>query len=312
MTENPTVLVVGSVNMDLIVRAPEMPCPGQTVLGDGFTTNPGGKGANQAVAAARLGAHCRLLGRVGRDEFGRTLTEALKGEGIDCTHLLDTDRHPSGVAFILVDAQGENSIVVASGANAQLTPDDVFAAADAFAGADVVLLQLELPLPTVRAAVDVARRNGCRIILDPAPAPRRLPPELYNVDIISPNVTEAETLTGKRALEERLDKHVAMDLLAAGAKTAVLKLGSRGSLVVANDGHFYRVPAYKVSVVDTTAAGDAFTAAMGVALARGQSLHNAARFANAAGALACTRLGAQSAMPTAMEVSMLMSDQPMG
>jgi ribokinase len=310
MPNEPTILVVGSINMDLVVRAPRMPEPGETVLGHSFHESPGGKGANQAVAVARLGGRCRLIGRLGNDGFGQRLLEGLKGEGIDCRHVQPVEDTPTGVAMILVNGQGENFIVVASGANHRLTPDDVFSAEDAFAGAAVVLLQLELPLPTVRAALDVARRHGCKVILDPAPACCGMPKELYQVDILTPNANEAEVLTGAKAIEERMDKQVASELIARGAAAAVLKLGPRGCLVAMADGHFYTVPTYDVKVVDTTAAGDAFTAALALQLARGEHMHKAAKFANAAGALACTRLGAQSAMPTAQEVAMLMRDQP--
>jgi len=214
------------------------------------------------------------------------------------------------VAMIVVDAQGENSIVVAGEANSLLTPDDIFPRGELFEAADVLLLQLELPPPTVRAAIDLARRHRCRVVLDPAPAPRQMCEELFRVDIFSPNAAEAEALIGCKALEERLDKQAALEFIARGAQAAVLKLGARGSMVVVADGHFYRVPPYKVAVVDTTAAGDAFTAALAVATARGLSLHEAAKFANAAGALACTRFGAQASMPTADEVRLLMEDQP--
>jgi ribokinase len=310
MSNRPTILVVGSINIDLVVRAARMPSPGETVLGSGFVTSPGGKGANQAVAVARLGGTCRMIGRVGEDAFGESLLTNLKAEGIDCTDVIPTPGAATGVAMIIVDSKGENSIVVASGANHMVTPDDLFDRQEAFQQAAVVVLQLELPLPTVRAAIDLARRHGCKTILDPAPAPKVMPPELCQVDIISPNVSEAETITGKLAIEARIDKQVATDLIARGAKTAVLKLGPRGSMVVMGDGHFYTVPPYDVKVVDTTAAGDAFTAALAVATARGDHMHATAKFANAAGALACTKLGAQSAMPTADEVRMLMADQP--
>lgn len=309
MPEQPNILVVGSINMDLAVRSTRMPAPGETVLGEGFVTSAGGKGANQAVAAARLGAHCRMMGRVGDDTFGRTLLERLRAENIDCTDVGIESAAPTGVAMIVVDAKGENSIVVASGANFRLTPDDVFPRGEAFDWADVLVVQLELPLPTVRAAVDLARRRGSKVVLDPAPAPPRLPGALCRVDVLSPNVTEAEALTGKKAHEERVEKLVAMDLIAQGAEAAVLKLGSRGAMVVAADGHFYRIPPCKVDVVDTTAAGDAFTGALAVAIGRGEGLREAARFANAAGALACTRLGAQSAMPTLAEVRIFLDDQ---
>ena len=310
MAERPTILVVGSINMDLVVRSPHMPAPGETVLGDGFVTSPGGKGANQAVAAARLGANVRMLGRIGRDAFGKALLANLEAEGIDCTDVIATDTAPTGVAMIVVDARGENSIVVASGANFRLTPDDVFSRAEAFARAEMVVLQLELPLPTVRAAVELARRHGCKVILDPAPAPAKMPDALFEVDVITPNVGEAELLTGNKTGEERADKNIALDLIARGAKAAVLKLGSRGSMVVTADGQMARVPSYTVDIVDTTAAGDAFTAALACAIVRGDDLPTAARLANAAGALACTKLGAQSAMPTLAEVKFLIADQP--
>lgn len=304
------ILVVGSINMDLVVRSPHMPAPGETVLGEGFVTSPGGKGANQAVAAARLGAQCSMLGRVGGDAFGQALLKGLTDEGVDCTGVLVADEAPSGVAMVIVDAHGENSIVVAGGANQLLTPDDVFCREAAFKGVDAVALQLELPLPTVRAAIDVAGRNGCKVILDPAPMPKCLASAICEVDVITPNVTEAEMLTGSKTGEERADRNIALDLVARGAKAAVLKLGSRGSMVVTADGQMARVDGYNVDIVDTTAAGDAYNAALAVCVAEGLTLTEAAKFANAAGALACTCLGAQSAMPTRNEVRILMQDQP--
>ena len=304
------ILVVGSVNMDVVVRAPHMPAPGETVLGRGFVTSPGGKGANQAVAAARLGAKVTMIGRVGDDAFGAELMEGLRAEKIDCNNVLVTDNCASGVAVIIVDSIGENSIVVAGAANFRLTPDDIYGRAELFEQADAILLQLELPLPTVRASIDLAKRHGCRIIMDPAPVPKPFPSELCKVDILCPNVPEAEAITGSRTGEERADRNIALDLMARGAKAAVLKLGSRGSLVAGGDGEFSRVPAFKVDIVDTTGAGDAFTAALAVSVASGRNLKRAARFANAAGAIACTRLGAQDAMPNALEVKMLMEDQP--
>ncbi len=310
MADRPDILIVGSINMDLVVRSPHMPGPGETILGKGFSTSPGGKGANQAVAAARLGANVSMVGRVGDDAFGGELVENMKAEGIDCEHVRVTENTPTGVAVIVVDGNGENSIVVASGANYRLTPDDIFPRSELFDRADVVLLQLELPLPTVRAAAGLARRHGCKIVLDPAPAPACMPDDLCEVDVLSPNVSEAELITGSKTGEERADRNIGLDLVARGAKSVVLKLGSRGSLVVTSEGQFARVGAYKVDIVDTTAAGDAFTAALAVAIAEGTSLPEAARFANAAGALACASLGAQTAMPTAIDVKMLMEDQP--
>ena len=311
MSDGQTILVVGSINMDLVIRASEIPSPGETVLGHGFVTSPGGKGANQAVAVARQGADCTFLGRVGDDDFGSALVAGMTEEGIDCESILTTNNAATGVALIIVDARGENSIVVASGANHMVTPDDVYGRGELFAKADVVLLQLELPLATVCAARKLSARHGCKVVIDPAPAPPVLPAELCEVDVISPNVAEAERITGQKVddKDERIDKLVASDLIARGARAAVLKLGARGSLVIAADGEIERIRPYKVNIVDTTAAGDAFTASLAVGLARGMDLIESARIANAAGALACTKFGAQPAMPTTPEIKMLMADQ---
>lgn len=310
MDTDASILVVGSINMDLVVRAPEMPSPGQTVLGGEFTQNPGGKGANQAVAVARLGGSVQMIGRVGSDAFGLTLRNSLAKAGVDVEAVLPTEDTPTGVAMIVVNRRGENAIVVAPGANASVSPDDLYCRTDLFERAEIVMLQLELPLPTVRAAIGLARQHGAKVILDPAPVPRSFPDELYDVDLLTPNTTEAEQLTGQQAVEERLDKRVATMLIERGSKRAVLKLGPRGSLAACADGHFYRVPPYQTAVVDTTAAGDAFTGAMAFILARGGHLHDALKFANAAGALACSKFGAQASMPSAAEVKMLMDDQP--
>ena len=273
---SPRILVVGSINMDMVCRTPHLPAPGETVLGKKFHASPGGKGANQAVAAARLGGAVTLIGRVGDDDFGSTIRAGLRAEGINIQNVAVTENCATGVAMILVDAQGENAIVVASGANERVTPDDIFGCESCFAEADVVMVQLELPCPTVRAALDLARRHKCLTVLDPAPAQANLHDSLCEVDILSPNVSEAEILTGKKGGEDRIDKLVAADLISRGAKTAVLKLGPRGSLVVCDDGHMYQLPPCKVDVVDTTAAGDAFTAGLTVAVARGEAIEQAA------------------------------------
>ena len=264
------------------------------------------------MAAARLGATCLFLGRVGDDEFGKALLAGLVENGIHSHGVRVTEGVPTGVAVIIVDQKGENSIVVASGANSYVTPDDVFEHEALFAQADVVVMQLELPIIAVMAARKLAAKHGKPVILDPAPARKNLPADLLNVDIITPNLTEAEILTNQRADEvsERVDKAMATDLLQMGARSAVLKLGHRGSLVVSTNGEIARVRPYKVDIVDTTAAGDAFTAALAMGLARGMELIDATQMANAAGALACTRFGAQAAMPTAQEVRQLMAEQP--
>jgi len=308
MVSKPGILVVGSVNMDLVLRAARMPAPGETVLGHDLITSPGGKGANQAVAAARLGADCRMLGRIGDDAFGEELLDGLETEGVDCAAVAVTPGVASGVAFIVVDDQGENTIVVASGANHAVTPEDVSAHVDLFADADVVVLQCELPMETVEAAIQTAQAQGCAVVLDPAPAPERAPAAMFAVDVITPNQSEAAILTGENAgdADEVSARNAAARLLSRGAKAVVLKLGGQGSLVSTDPGNGVIVPPFQVDVVDTTAAGDAFTGALAVALARGDRLEEAARFANAAGALACTRLGAQSAMPTSDTVENLL------
>lgn len=304
----PSILVIGSANMDMVVRVSGFPLPGETVFGNDVETFPGGKGANQAVGVARLGGQCSFLGRVGNDDFGRSLKQSMAAEGVNVDHLMLTEGISTGTAIVAVDSRGENSIIVSSGANFALTPDDIFGCEELFEKSAVVLLQLEIPLPTARAVVDLARRHDARVILDPAPVPKNFPPEMYLVDIISPNALEAEALTGKTFVEERLAKQVAMEFIERGAKSAVVKLGSRGSLVVMSDGHFYHAAGFKVDVVDTTAAGDAFIAGLGVAITKGLPLQQAAAFANAAGALTCTKFGAQTALPTALDVQMLMRD----
>lgn len=303
----PTIVVIGSINMDLVVRSDHVPFPGETVLGRDFTTVPGGKGANQAVAAARLGGMAIMIGRVGEDDFGRQLVEGLVRSGVDCEHVLATRGHASGIAMIVVEDSGENAITVASGANFQVTPSDVDAAADVIQGARVCLLQLELPVETVARAIEICRRHGVETILDTAPAPAEgLPDTLYRADIISPNESEAALLTGLPASKN--PQAVAAALRKRGARTVVLKLGQRGAYVSSDQGDV-ALPGFSIQPVDTTAAGDAFTAALAVGRAMGWELPESVRFANAAGALACTKHGAQPSMPTDDEARALIDRQ---
>ncbi|MBN1344151.1 MAG: ribokinase [Phycisphaerae bacterium] len=304
LSDRPCVVVVGSINMDLVARSDRVPAPGETVLGGDFQTIPGGKGANQAVAVARLGARCSMIGRIGDDAFGKRMVAGLSEDGVNTDHILTTPGIASGVALIVVDASGQNAICVASGANYAVTPADVNAAEDAFAAADVCLVQLELPLPTVIHALRVCRRHNVEAILDPAPAPANPTPDLFKADILSPNESEAEMLLGSPGLSHDSEA-TARALAAKGAREVVLKLSGRGAGVLA-DGKFELIPGRPVDVVDSTAAGDAFTAALAVARARHRPLVEATRFANAAGALACTKFGAQPSMPTAKEVSALL------
>ena len=297
----PNVVVIGSINMDLVARAEAVPAPGETVLGRDFQTIPGGKGANQAVAVARLGAGCAMVGRVGDDAFGERLVGGLADEGIDTRYVLTTPGTASGVALIVVASSGENAICVASGANFQVTPADVNAAEEVIAAADVCLVQLELPVQTVVHALRVCRRHGVETILDPAPAPADAPADLFGADVISPNETEARILLGQPG-QPAEPEPTARALAERGPRDVVLKLGERGAGLL-TDGRFELIAGHAVDVVDTTAAGDAFTAALAVARARGRTLAEAVRDANAAGALACTKFGAQPSMPTAEQVA---------
>jgi ribokinase len=310
------IVVVGSVNMDLVCRCPRMPELGETVTGSDLLTIPGGKGANQAVAAAKLagpGDEVHLVARVGDDDFGQRLLVGLREHGVRTDHVTVTEAASTGCATILVNKAGENSIVVSPGANARLTPEDVDAAADLIAGASVVLLQLEIPTGTVAHAIAVAKRSGARVILDPAPVPAKgLPRPLYAVDVLTPNQTEATALLAKRQAMGRMRRAKPVDvrqlggeLLQRGPATVVMKMGRKGALLL-NGSDIEHVKGRKVAVVDTTAAGDAFNGALGVALAEGMEMGRAVRFANAAGAKACERFGAQPALPTRMEVEALL------
>lgn len=304
------IAVVGSMNMDLVIRAPHIPEPGETILGNDFLTVPGGKGANQAVAAAKLGGLVSMVGRVGEDTFGNVLLNNLNSVGVDTQHVQRDAETASGVALIVVDNLGENSIVVASGANLQLTEDDVEAAAEVILEAEVLLLQLEVPLRVVIKAAQIAHENQVLVILNPAPA-KTLPPNLLSlVNILVPNESETSLLTGL-PVESQSDLEMAASyLLETGIDTIVITLGSHGALLV-RDNEVKLFPAHDVNPVDTTAAGDAFVASLAVALSGGKSLHDGVRWGNAAGALASLRFGAQTSLPTQEEVSrMLAGEKP--
>lgn len=295
------VVVVGSINMDLVARAP-IPRPGETVIGGELQTFPGGKGANQAVAAARIGAQVKMVGRVGDDVFGPQMRASLEKDGIDTTFVLETPDTSTGVALIVVDDKGQNSIVVAPGANGQLTAADVEAAAEAITGADVLLLQLEVPLEAVHRAAELAAAQGVKVILNPAPAAPLAQELLALVDILIPNETETETLSGMAIGSAAEQKAAADSLLQQGAGAVILTLGERGALLV--DAHReIELPAFAVEdVVDTTAAGDAFVGGLAVAIGEGLSLLEAIPWGAAAGAMAVTKAGAQPSLPTRSEI----------
>lgn len=297
----PRVVVVGSSNMDLVCQVPRLPRPGETVTGGTFVTVCGGKGANQAVAAARCGADVRFITRLGDDAHGNALRESLQGEGI-AVHPNEPDpESPTGTALILVDAQGENAIAVAPGANHRLTPDDLERHTGDFTDAGVALFQMEVPADTVAAGLSLARRHGLKTVLNFAPAVEERAMIGPDVSLLVVNETEAGQLTGIQwQVDEQLDA-----LLALGVGGVVLTLGDRGAAFVSPE-HRGEVAGYAVEPVDTTGAGDTFCGALCAELARGAALAQAVRFACAAGALATTALGAQSAIPSEAATRRLM------
>jgi ribokinase len=295
------ILVVGSSNTDMIIRVPHIPRPGETILGGEFSMAPGGKGANQAVAAARAGGRVTFLARVGEDVFGARAMANFEADGIDVRFIMRDGRAASGVALINVAASGENSISVASGANALLAPEDVQGAEKAFEGAEIVLMQLETPRDTVRAAARIARARGIPVILNPAAACPLDDDLLGSVSVITPNESEAEILTGIKVGTEADARQAAAALRVRGPRLVIITMGERGCYV-ASDEFEGRVPAFQVTPVDTTAAGDIFNGALAVALAEKQPLAAALRFASAAAALSVMKLGAQPSAPTRQEI----------
>jgi ribokinase len=301
------IVVVGSINIDLVARAGRIPAPGETLLGEDFATHPGGKGANQAVAVARLGHPVSMIGRLGDDGFGTQLRDHLTHTGVDIT-AVRTSPGSSGVAVIVVAGTGENSIVVVPGANALLTPQDLDDSIDILRSASAVLTQLETPLETILHLAALCLREGVPLILDPAPAQALSKELLSKVTWFTPNETEATFYTGN---SESLDPAVtASDLLNKGLTNLVLKLGSRGAYLATPDGQRHRIPSFPAHAVDTTAAGDCFNGAFATGLALGMSPPESARFAAAAAAISVTRPGAQPSMPTRAEVLHLLESEP--
>lgn len=305
------VVVVGSLNMDLVVRTPHLPRPGETVAARSFARFPGGKGANQAVAAARMGARVAMVGRVGRDPFGEALRQVLAAEGIELAWLQETDGVETGVASIWVDDRGANSIAIAAGANGRLSPADVEAAAEALRRAAVVLVQLEIPPETVEAVLEVAARSRTRVVLDPAPVDPRAARWLGRVWAAAPNQVEAEALVGFPVRTPQDGARACRAMLASGARVAIVKMGEQGLVVQeAGSGRAYHLPAAEVEAVDTTAAGDAFCGAFAAALADGLPVIEACRLANAAAGLSTTRPGAQPSLPRRAEVEAFLREHP--
>ena len=300
-TSRRQILVVGSSNTDMVIKAARLPRPGETILGGTFFMNPGGKGANQAVAIARLGGSVTFICKTGSDIFGHQSQQLFEEEGINTSYVFSDSGNPSGVALITVDEKAENCIVVASGANANLLPSDLAKAEEAIEQADLILMQLEVPMETVCFVADIAWQKGKKVILNPAPA-HPLPADLLrHLYLITPNETEAEMITGVKITDESSAGEAARLLSEMGVQHVIITLGSKGALIYSG-GKAEMVPALKVEAVDTTAAGDVFNGALTVALSEGRSLKEAARFACKASAISVTRVGAQSSAPYRNEV----------
>ncbi len=298
----PHIVVVGSLNMDLVIRAAALPAPGETVRGEPFHTFPGGKGANQAVAAARLGADVAMIGRVGTDSFGRELKEILQSSGADLSMVEDTTGVATGTAIITVDPQGQNTIVISAGANGALTPEDMDRLGEVIGRARVLLLQLEIPLETVAAAVDLAASKGVRVILNPAPYHDLPPSLLQKLDCLIPNDVEAGYLSGIRVDGLESAKRAAKRIMELGVRSVVVTLGRNGALW-ADGESLVHVPAYKVEALDETAAGDAFIGCLAAGLVGLKAFPQALKTAAACGALTATKLGAQSSLPSREELN---------
>ena len=295
------IVVVGSSNTDMIIKVPHVPVPGETIIGGKFSTAAGGKGANQAVAAVRAGGDVTFIARVGEDMFGQQAKDGFVKDNINVDHVLTDKDSPSGVALIFVGEDGQNSIAVASGANANLSPSDVEMASDAISSADILVLQLETPLETVHQAASIASDNGVKVILNPAPAQELSDDILGHISILTPNESEAELLTGIKIDSEENAGKAADVLMERGVETVLLTMGPRGAYIATAE-FKELISGFKVKAVDTTAAGDVFNGALAVAIAQNKPIREAISFANAAAALSVTKLGAQPSAPTREDI----------
>jgi ribokinase len=303
------VVVVGSYNTDMIIKTARLPRPGETVLGGTFSSGPGGKGANQAVSAARAGADVSFIARLGADALGDEALSRLRAERVRTDHIVRDPGSPTGTAWIVVDDRGENCIVVASGANARLSPSDVLRGESEIASADVVLMQLESPLDAVEMTLEIAARHGVRAILNPAPALPLSPALLSRVSVITPNEVEAEMLTGVKIEGEESLALAADRLLALGIETVIITLGRRG-VYVASALERFHCPAFCVQAVDTTAAGDVFNGCVAAFFDRTRSMREVVRMSSAAAALSVTKLGAQDSAPSLDSILAFLERQP--
>jgi ribokinase len=298
----PRIVVVGSYATGLTLKVKRLPCPGETVLASGYRVDYGGKGSNQAVGCARLGAEVRFVARIGRDNFGEMARTLYRQEGIDAAFVQESNEHPTGVGFILVEAgSGNNSIAIDPGANELLSARDIADCDAAFQNAAVVLTQLEIPVEAAEAALERGRAQGAITILNPAPV-RPLPQSVLRLaDVLTPNQTEAKVLTGRSARVQCAPEEVAQDLIRAGVKNVVMTLGEEGALIV-TESSSKRIPAVAVASVDTTGAGDAFNAGLATALASGETLESAVEFAVISGGLAVTKEGVIPSLPKCRDI----------
>ncbi len=303
LTSKVKVVVVGSANTDMVVTSPHLPKPGQTVLGGIFQKHPGGKGANQAVAAARAGAEVRFIAKLGPDSLGDETLDNLKREGINTEHVHRDPEHASGVALIMVDARGENLIAVAPGSNGTLQPEEIDAARNSIKAADILLLQMEIPFDTVLHTISLAAELNIPVILNPAPAPRQeIPPEIFaKIEYLTPNKGELDNLTGNLPSDKVDLITKAQILLKLGVKNVLITLGQKGSVLI-NNTQTLEIPTFPVKAVDTVAAGDCFNGCLATALAEGKEVSEAIRFASAAAAISVTRQGAQPSLPFRTEI----------
>ena len=295
------IIVVGSMNMDMVVRTSHIPKPGETVLGDKFFMNPGGKGANQAVTVSRLGGEVSFIGRIGSDVFGKQANQLFDEEGIDTSKLIEDEDSPSGIALITVEETGENSIVVAPGANANLGTDDIKPMFEELDNRAILLMQLEIPYKTVKYAAEKAKEKSMLVIINPAPANHSLSSIYHLIDILTPNVSEAEILSGLTISDMNDVKKAAIKLVSQGVRSVIITLGANGALVYDQE-EFVHIKSPHVNVVDTTAAGDVFNGALAVGIAEGKTLVDAVNFACQSAAVSVTKLGAQSSIPYRNEV----------
>lgn len=300
MPEN-RIIVIGSSNTDMVIKTSKLPAPGETILGGIFFMNPGGKGANQAVAAARLGGKVSFIAKTGEDVFGKQAQQIFESENINTDYLVMDTGHPSGVALITVDAQGENCIVVAPGSNSYLSKEDIDLAREEIIRSDIVLLQLEIPLETVVFAANIAYEAGKKVILNPAPAAQISDELLSRLYLITPNETEAELISGIPVTDIESAKLAARNLFDRGVKVVIITLGSKGALLFTGE-KAKLILSPKVDALDTTAAGDVFNGAIAVAVSEGFELEEAVEFACKAAAISVTRMGAQSSAPHRKEI----------